>query len=265
MHVLDAPVEIDDHELGPEPPRAAGVPDDLCGPDELHRPRVGEREAVRAVRRGEDRHAQALDVHEQDPARLAAAACRPRVPQAGALKSEDRRAHARAALVDGVVGSRRARIEARPLGRVGERGRRVEDREAARSSRPERGLHVAEGEVGAPDRRPDGGEHRPEPVDAVPVRERAVPHRLVDQEVAGRDDRQVLHGGCVLGGDRTGVRRRESCERRAQEPASQSREAHAAFFQAGRHSPAIVRLRPAAEKAEAPPERGLQWLASARL
>jgi hypothetical protein len=65
VDVLVPGVEVGDDEAGAAFPRPASVRDDLRRRDEVDGPRVGPRDAVRAVRVGEERDAQAADVHDQ--------------------------------------------------------------------------------------------------------------------------------------------------------------------------------------------------------
>src|ERR671922_6329 len=75
VRVLVARVEVDDHEVGAGTAGAQPVRDDPPRVEQVHRPRVRQRQPVRAIGVGEEGDLQPLHGQDQDAARLGGGAC----------------------------------------------------------------------------------------------------------------------------------------------------------------------------------------------
>ena len=193
-----------------------GVGEDPALVDGVGSPRLaaGGRDAVEAERVREQRQPDPVDVEQRRRAGLLWGSGGPGVADPGRVERVERPSHALGAPVVCVVGRRRAGVVAGGRQRRGDLRWHGEagiarERPAGRSDRR---LHVTDRHVGPAHHRPDAGEHGPEVVAAGVSRRggvgaRLLPQGRVEQDVAGRDQREPARG-------HGRARRRGPCRRR---------------------------------------------------
>ncbi len=166
--------------LGQHPGSARGV----------DRPRVRRGDPVGIGRVGEERELDAIDPEDQRPALGRRGRKRSRVPDVSAVERLQGFVDPGLALIEGVVRSGVAQVPSGRRDPLRERGRRVEDRVARRRRGGHRRLHVTDAEVGP---RHKGLSCRAPPRSRTRCprqRQRPLPDRRVDQQIAADRDRE---------------------------------------------------------------------------